>query len=59
MIAQADGDGDAEDSNATAGEKSRGTEDTTKDDQPAVPGAVVALIFGVFGILVVARRSLR
>ena len=57
MIAQASAS--VEDAKGTVGKKAQGKKKTRKDDGPAVPGAIVALIFGVFGILVVARRRLR
>lgn len=33
--------------------------DEKESDDSGIPGAVVAVIFGVFGLLVIARRNLR
>ena len=41
------------------GDKALAGNEAAKQDGQAVPGAVVAVIFGIFGILVVARRRLR
>ena len=59
MIAQANGDAEGAKGAASRKDLGQDTETTSNSDRPSVPGALVALIFGAFGILVVARRRSR